>query len=337
MRAWLAVVLLAGFLGTSVHSEVLECTDFLSFNFQGAAKVPKDAFDYNSSVLSLRVSSGREQSFHFPNASQKYFYVSLQDYPPRGSVSGDVYFQSTVGNDPRNYFFAVYNSSTVPWFCGEEKLTDLSVSTQTLSGRFYGVDGLLLSLSSLDVVALETPVEGGFLVTDYATAQKIFVVADAGQNVLPKGYLLYDAGNGQFFASAFKSLRFRVPPQPATFCRDYSGYCLDAKGAHANACLNQKTLQQFFCNQGACISNTTACTGSCLDALCMAPTPTPSVLPSVTVSPTPQSTASAVVSSTPIPSTQGGDLGLLGVLVVVLGVVGIAYYFFFMKKTPRGL
>ncbi|MBI4361063.1 hypothetical protein HY572_04815 [Candidatus Micrarchaeota archaeon] len=341
MRAGLALVLLAAFSGVFVQSEALECTDFLTFNFQGAAKVPENAFDYNSSVLALRVSSGREQAFNFSNVSHKYFYVSLEDYAFRSSKSGDVYYQNTAGNDPRNYYFSVWNASRVPWFCGEEKLADLTVSTETLSGRFYSADGALLPIADVLVVGLETPFDGAFLVTDYASTGKIYVVADAGQDVLQKGYLLYDAGNNQFFASAFKSLRFRVPSDPATFCRNYAGYCLDASGAHADACLNARNLEQFFCNKGACISNVTACTGACEVGLCVAATPTPSVLPSVTVAPTFVPTfepTASVVAPTAAPAASAQtDSGLLVPIVVVLAIGGIAYYFLFMKKAPRGL
>lgn len=345
MRALLGWLFLAAVFSASVHSEDLACTDFLSFNFQGNAKVPLDAFDYNSSVLSLRVSSGREQSFHFPNVSHKYFYVSLEDYAFRGSKSGDVYFQNTAGNDPRNYYFSVLNASSVPWYCGNQKMADLSVSTETLSGRFYTSEGVLLALSKLKAVGLETSFEDGFLVTDYATAKKIYVVADPSQDELAKGYLLYDAGNRQFFASAFRTLRFRVPAEPATFCRDFSGYCLDAAGAHANSCANVRTLEQFFCNLGACISNVTACSGSCQDAACVAATPTPVTTASpaassgepfepTLVAPTVSVSASL---STPSPSASTGDTGFVVPVLVVLAVAGLGYYFLFMVRRPRGL
>ncbi len=331
MRTLLMAVLFAAALALPV-SALQECTDFLSFQFQGAVKMPQDPFDYNTSILSMRVVSARPDGFRPGGISHDYVYVTLADYLNK-STAGQVYYQTTEGKVAGDYYFSPLNRTGVPWYCGDEKIEDLSLGVQRLSGTFYGTDGKKLLPDNVLAVKVKTGFADAFSYQDFGVTDTLYVVAEQNRTGLSAAYLLYDAGNGQYFQSSYKNVRFRIPANASGFCRGFEAQCLDAIGVHALACRGND-LESFYCQDNACQSNVTACEFGCQAQACLAEsaaTATPTA--SASVAPTPTATAGAGPTAAPTASPKGdGGLLLLGLLLVLALAIGGGYYLFGMKR-----
>ncbi len=342
-----AGVLLAGFPAL-VQAE-LDCTDFLTFTDPGNTKLPADAFDYNTSIRVLRVSSGRVDGFLLNESSKGYFFVALAPYVPRNVTEGNVLYQYTPGVS--EYYYRVLKDTTIPWSCGPDKMADLTVTHQVLSGKFYSASGELLFISRVPVVALDAGIEDGFLVPGFGTARKIYIAAPDNVTEISTGYLVYDAGNGTYVATSYKQARFHVPTTKTPFCNDWGFLCLDAAGTHVPACRGAG-FHSYFCSGNVCVTNLTACPFGCEKAACLeskataSPTPTASGTVSTTpIAATPSSTVVASATSTVVaPSATAvpaasGSTGFETALfsIVVLALLAGAYYFFVAKRRPKGL
>jgi len=326
----------------------LDCTDFLTFSYPGYTKLPQDAFDYDTSVRVLRVASGRLDSFAFPDAEKGYFFVPLTTYVKANASSrgfervaqGTVLYQYTKGNS--EFYYRVLNGTTIPWFCNLEKMAELTVAVQNLSGTFYASGGQKLNLSRVGVVAFDAGTDNGFLVAGFGTARRFYVGTEDNAASFPIGYVIYDAGNSTYFATEYKQARFHVPANTTAFCNNYASLCLDASGPHASACKGAG-VQTFSCSSNQCVGTLTACKYGCDQAACLDATPTQDATVAVTAEPTATVVApSATATPTPVaapsaaPKSNGGVSTALGVIVLLALVAG-AYLLFFQKRRPKGL
>jgi len=324
----------------SVQAE-LDCTDFLTFSYPGNAKLPADAFDYNTSIRVLRIASGRVDSFTFSEATQGYFLAALGAYAPRNVTAGDVLYQYTQGRS--EFYYRVFNGTSVPWYCSLEKMADLTVGAQDLSGTFYTASGQKLDAAAVSVVTLDAGIDHGFLVPGFGTTRKVYVASQDNVPGIAVGYVVHDAGNGTYVATGYKQARFHVPANATPFCNDWGSVCLDASGTHAQACIGSG-FHSYFCNANVCVTNMTACPFGCENAACVeskpSPTSTPSVsaIPSATVavSSTPLPAVSATASATATPARSGGFEPIAAV-VILLALLAGGYHFLFAKRRPKGL
>ncbi len=324
----------------------LDCTDFLTFSYPGHTKLPADAFDYNTSIRVLRVSSGRLDSFAFADAEKGYFFVALSPYEKtKGSRSernvsvGQVLYQYTPGST--EYYYRVMNGSSLSWYCNLEKMADLTVTVETLSGSFYSAGGENLNLTSAQVLSFDAGVDDGFLVPGFGTVRRFYVGLSDDVSGLPVGYVIFDAGNATYFATGYKQARFHVPASKTPFCTNFASFCLDAAGTHASVCKGSGFLT-YSCGNNQCIGNLTACKYGCEQSACLEATPTPSSSVEATVAPS-ASAAAPSISATAIPSipsaTPKSDSGVstaVGVIVLLFLIAG-AYLLFFRTRRPKGL
>lgn len=341
----LLLAFLVAVLPPLVQAE-LDCTDFLTFSYPGHTKLPADAFDYNTSIRVLRVSSGRLDSFAFTDAEKGYFFVALSPYAKtngsrseRDVAAGQVIYQYTPGST--EYYYRVMNGSALSWFCNLEKMADLTVSALTLNGSFYSATGENLNLSSAQAISFDAGIQDGFLIPGFGTVRRFYVGLSDGVSGLPVGYVIHDAGNGTYFATGYKQARFHVPAAKTSFCTEFASFCLDASGTHAPVCKGAGSLT-YSCGNNQCIGNLTACKYGCEQAVCLEATPTPTASVEATVAPS-ASAAAPSVSATAAPSipsaTPKSDSGVstaVGIIVLVFLVAG-AYLMFFQKRRPKGL
>ncbi|MBI2445627.1 hypothetical protein HYV43_04530 [Candidatus Micrarchaeota archaeon] len=315
----------------------LDCTDFLTFSYPGHTKLPADAFDYNTSIRALRVSSGRLDSFVFPNSEKGYFFVALSPYAPRNVTAGHLLYQYTPGGS--EYYYRVFNGTSFAWFCNLEKMADLTVTSQSLAGSFYSATGQGLNASNVSVIAFDAGIDDGFLVAGFGTARRIFVGVQDDVEGVPLGYVIYDAGNGSYFASGYKQVRFHVPASATPFCTDFDSFCLDASGTHAPACRGNGVVR-YSCGGTACVANLTACKSGCLESACLEATPTPSpTAPSVSASAVPAVPSATVAPAIPTvaPASGSGGVSVIAGVLVVLVLVAGGYYFAVHKRRRKGL
>ncbi|MDP2717844.1 MAG: PT domain-containing protein [Candidatus Micrarchaeota archaeon] len=336
LRFFVLAVIALAFLSAPAAA-LDECTDFLTFQFQGAVKLPQDGFDYNTSILSMRVVSARPDGFRPGNVPHDFVYVTLADYLNK-STAGQVYYQTTQGKVPGNFYFSPLNASGVPWYCGDEKIEDLTLGVERLSGTFYGTDGKILESNNVLVVKIHTQFPDAFSLQDFGTTDTLYVIAEQNKTGLNPAYLLYDSGNGNYLESSFKNVRFRIPANQTAFCRGYSSFCLDERGIHVPAC-SDGDAESFYCKDNACQSNVTACAFGCDAAACLLEseaTATPAA--SASVAPTVAPTSAPTTAPTAEPSVQPkGDGGFLVLGIVVLAaLIGGGYYLFGMKR-KKGL
>lgn len=333
----LLTAVLVWVLPSLVHAE-LECTDFLTISYPGRTKLPLDAFDYNTSIDVLRVSSSRVDSFSFPDAEKGYFFVAVGTYAPRNVSAGQVVYQYTTG--VADFYYKIFNGTSVPWFCNLEKMADLKVNAVELSGAFYSSSGQRLDLTKITTLELDSGVKDGFFVPGFGTSRRVYVAAQGNASGFAIGYLIYDAENQTFFATDFKQARYRVPANATGFCKDLPEFCLDASGKHGPTCKGAGVLT-YTCGNNACVSNLTACKFGCEKAACLESKATPSSSPEGTANTSASVTVSQQVSIIPSatsaapPASKGLDATV--VIIVLLVLLAAGYYFLVVQRRPRGL
>ncbi|MBI5225825.1 hypothetical protein HY994_01130 [Candidatus Micrarchaeota archaeon] len=318
-----------------------DCTDFLTFNYNGFTKLPADAFDYNTSIASLRVISGRLDGFHFPGeVTVGYLYAAIAPYGPRNVNAGSVLYQYTPGIS--QFYYQVLNGSRIPWYCGVDKMADLTVSSTTLEGRFFDATGADLNFTRISALSMETEVADGFWIPNFGTVSRVFVAADVNGSVVENGYIILDGGNGTYLATGFKQARFQVPATKKSFCSNLGTFCLDSTGVHTPSCEGRGRVS-YVCGTDACQSNFTACSNGCEMNACLvsAPTSVPTVVASVPTGPSATASASVTVAPSPqiTPAPKGGiDFGgLLIPLLIILVAASAGFYLFGMKRRHKGL
>lgn len=336
-RGPLLAVFLLSALPTLVHAE-LDCTDFLTVSFPGNAKLPQDAFDYNTSIRVLRVSSGRVDSFDFGDSNKGYFFVAAAPYAPLNVSVGDVLYQYTKG--VAEFYYHIYNRSAFSWYCGTEKMAELRVTARELSGTFYSSSGNRLEATQVSTVRIDSGIADAFLIPGFGTRREVYLATEENVTGLSVGYLVHDAGNGTFVATDYKQARFHVPAKTTSFCNDWGTVCLDAYGTHERACKGQG-YHSYFCQNDVCVTNMTACPYGCENAVCLQPTPTPSPTPVATAPSAPSIAATTMITATAaptvVPASDSGGLGMVGGLIVLLALAAGAYYVFIVNRRPKGL